>query len=289
VIRTLLQPLRTIYDRALFHVGRRVRNRHVLAAVRRHAPLGGRVLDAGCGGGSLALAVARRHRRLEVEGIEMAPDKVAAGQAAGRKLKLENLRFEVGDITRIDRPARYDLAVSVDVLEHVLDDRAALRALAECLRPAGLLILHVPRAAPRRFFSILDDHHQEDHVRDGYDPQALAGQLREAGFAEVEVRHTFGAAGELAWELMQLTRRGRPSRARELAAIVLSPLLALLCELDFRLGAGERGNGLLVLARRPPDGARSNAARADVTRPHAAPPDAARPPRNVAQHSAIVH
>ena len=44
------------------------------------------MLDAGCGGGSLALAVARRHPRLEVEGVEMAPDKVAAGQAAGRKL-----------------------------------------------------------------------------------------------------------------------------------------------------------------------------------------------------------
>jgi SAM-dependent methyltransferase len=197
--------------------------------------------------------VARRHPRLEVEGIEMAPDKVAAGQAAGRQLKLDNLRIDVGDITRIDRPGRYDLAVSVDVLEHVPDDQAALKALAECLRPSGLLILHVPRAAPRRFFAVLDEHHQEDHVRDGYEPKALAGQMRAAGFAEVEIRHTFGAAGELAWEIMQLARRGQPSRTRELAAVILSPLLLLLCELDVRLGAGEEGNGLLVLARRLPE------------------------------------
>jgi SAM-dependent methyltransferase len=247
----VIDHLRSLYNGALFHVGQRVRSRHVLAAVERLVPASGRVLDAGAGGGGFSLAVARRHPALEVEGIELDPRKVAAGEAAARRLGLANLRFAAGDITRLGRPERYDLAFSVDVLEHVEDDAAAFRSLAESLRPGGVLVLHVPRDHPRRFFRALDDHHQDDHVRDGYAPAALAAALRAAGFEDVSIRHTFGTAGELAWEVMQLVRRGRPSRPRELAGVALSPLLALLCELDFRLGGGARGNGLLVEARRP--------------------------------------
>jgi hypothetical protein len=65
----------------------------------------------------------------------------------------------------------------------------------------------------------------------------------------VSVQRTFGPAGELAWEMMHLARRS-PSRAREIAGALFSPLAALLCELDYVLGAGARGNGILVLARR---------------------------------------
>lgn len=247
----LIHVLRSIKNRALFHVGRRIRSRHVLARVRRHAPAGGRVLDAGAGGGSTTLAIAERFPHLEIEGLEIDSDKVAACETERRALGLSNARFEVGDITRIDRPERYDLIVSVDVLEHVADDAAAFRSLLEALRPGGLVLLHVPRANPRRFFAALRDHHQDDHVRDGYEPSQLSGALTAAGFEEVAIDRTFGASGELAWELARLVRSGQPSRFREAIGVLLSPLLLLLCELDFWLGGGREGNGLLVRARRP--------------------------------------
>jgi SAM-dependent methyltransferase len=247
----VIQALRSIYNNALFHVGHRIRSRHVLAQVARHAPDAGRVLDAGSGNGSYSLVIARRFPRLEVEGIEIEPSKVEACTAVARSQGLDNAHFAVGDITRIGRVGRYGLLVSVDVLEHVPDDGAAFRSIAAALAPGGVALLHVPRERPRRFFAALEDHHQDDHVRDGYEPQALAASLREAGFAEVTVRQTFGAAGELAWEVMQLLRRGNPSRARELLGVALSPLLSLLCEIDFRLDGGSKGNGLLVIARRP--------------------------------------
>jgi 2-polyprenyl-3-methyl-5-hydroxy-6-metoxy-1,4-benzoquinol methylase len=247
----LIQVLRSIKNRALFHVGRRIRSRHVLAQVRRHAPAGGRVLDAGAGGGAYTMAMARRFSHLEIEGVELDPDKVAACEAERRAEGLANARFEVGDITRIGRPDRYDLIVSVDVLEHVEDDAAAFRSLLEAMRPGGLLLLHVPRANPRRFLRVFEEHHQDDHVREGYEPGQLAEALVAAGFDEVIVDRTFGTSGELAWEVMHLVRRGRPSRLWESIGILVSPLLVLLCELDFWLGGGKEGNGLLVRARRP--------------------------------------
>jgi SAM-dependent methyltransferase len=248
----LAQPLRHLYNRCLFHVGRRIRNRHVLAAIDAWGPAGGRVLDAGCGSGDLALALARRRPHLDIEGVELEPAKAAAGERRARDLGVPNLKLRAGDITRIDRSQHYDLAMSVDVLEHVPDDAAALQALARALRPGGLLILHTPRSVPRRFLARFDHHHQEDHVRDGYEAADLSSRLVSAGFSDIRIRHTFGPAGEIAWEIMQLVRGEPPSRARELAGVVLSPLLLLLCELDFRLGGGRKGNGLLVIARRAP-------------------------------------
>ncbi len=248
----LTTPFRALYNRSLFHVGRRVRTRHVLAAVRASAPKSGRILDAGCGNGELTFLLARRYPHLEVEGLELEPEKVARGEASARRLGLRNLRFRAGDVTRIDRRGHYDLVLSVDVLEHVKDDEAAIGLLADCLRPGGLLVLHTPRSSPRRFFAAFHDHHQADHVRDGYEPEMLANRLGAAGFDPITVRRTFGAPGELAWEIMHWIHRDPKTRARDLAGVALSPLLLLLCELDYRLGGGAKGNGLLVLARRAP-------------------------------------
>jgi len=226
-----------------------------MAAVTRHAPPAGRILDAGSGGGRLALAVAAGNPELRVDGIELAAEKVTQSEAAAVARGLRNVRFTVGDLTAIGRDGEYDLIYSVDVLEHVPDDGAAMRSIAAALRPGGIALIHVPRAHPRRFFTVLEDHHQDDHVRDGYEPAELAARLTAAGLAEVSIGRTFGPAGELAWELAELLRQGNPSRGRELAGVVLSPFLALLCELDFRLGGGPEGNGLLVVARRPAAGA----------------------------------
>ena len=250
----MLNPLRNLYQGALFHVGQRVRSRHLLAAVARHAPASGRILDAGSGGGLLALAVAAGHPALRVDGIELASEKVTQCEAEAAARGLRNVRFAVGDLTAIGRPGEYDLIYSVDVLEHVPDDETAMRSIAAALRPGGIALIHVPRAHPRRFFAALEDHHQDDHVRDGYEPSELASRLRAAGLAEVSIGRTFGPAGELAWELAQVLRQGRPSRLRELVHVALSPVLAVLCELDYRLGGGGEGNGLLVVARRPAAG-----------------------------------
>ena len=55
----------------------------------------------------------------------------------------ERLRF--GDVTALPfATASFDAALSLDVLEHVPDYRAALREFARVLRPGGLCVLSVP-------------------------------------------------------------------------------------------------------------------------------------------------
>ena len=94
------------------------------------------------------------------------------------------------DITRIELPdGSFDVVYCSHVLEHVPDDRAALRELHRVLRPGGWAILLVPITAERTIEdpSVLDPlarlktFGQRDHVR-RYGPD-FVDRLREAGFA----------------------------------------------------------------------------------------------------------
>jgi len=77
----------------------------------------------------------------------------------------------------------YDTVVCSNVLEHIEDDAGALEAWARRLRPGGWLLLSVPAHQSR--YSAADE--LVGHYR-RYDPEPMAALLRQAGFAEVELR-----------------------------------------------------------------------------------------------------
>jgi len=99
------------------------------------------------------------------------------------------------DITAIPEPdASFDVVICNHVLEHIADDRTAMRELRRVLRPGGLAVLQHPvEDRPDSFedASVVDPAErlrvfgQEDHVRIyGWD---ILDRLREAGFVDVSV------------------------------------------------------------------------------------------------------
>jgi ubiquinone/menaquinone biosynthesis C-methylase UbiE len=99
-------------------------------------PGGRRILDAGCGTGTMVIHL-RRYGA--VFGVDM--DLEAAHYCLEREVRTV-AQGKVGELPFAD--ATFDLVTMLDVLEHIPDEASALTDAARVLRPGGLLLLAVP-------------------------------------------------------------------------------------------------------------------------------------------------
>ena len=105
-------------------------------------PLDGKTaLDVGCGAGLLAEPLARLGAK--VTGIDAAPELIAVARdhAAAQGLEID---YRAGDVQQL--AGQFDLVTSMEVIEHVAEPGAFLKALAARLAPGGLLVLSTPNA-----------------------------------------------------------------------------------------------------------------------------------------------
>lgn len=118
--------------------------RGIAADVAAVAPHGARVLEVGCGPGTLSIRLAREHG-LDVTGVDLDPAMIRraranaarAGDGYGRSPS-----FLIGDVASLAFPdASFDLAVSTLSMHHWADPRAGLTEIGRVLRPGGRALL----------------------------------------------------------------------------------------------------------------------------------------------------
>ena len=96
------------------------------------------VLDLGCAGGFMAEALDEKGAK--VTGIDPAADSVAAAQTHAAQ-EGRDIRYSVGVGEELPYPdAHFDIAVCVDVLEHVQDLDKVLSEIARVLKPGGVFL-----------------------------------------------------------------------------------------------------------------------------------------------------
>jgi 2-polyprenyl-6-hydroxyphenyl methylase/3-demethylubiquinone-9 3-methyltransferase len=149
---------------------------------------GKRVLDIGCGGGILTEAMAARGA--EVTGIDMTAKllKVAELHALESGAQVD-YRLTSAEALATQEPGRYDVVTCLEMLEHVPDPRAVVRACADLARPGGWIFFSTINRNPKSFlFAIVGaeyvlrllprgTHEYAKFIR----PSELAGFCREAG------------------------------------------------------------------------------------------------------------
>jgi SAM-dependent methyltransferase len=134
VDQRLLQTLLDMDERHWWARGRR----QIIRAELDQLPLpsDAQILDAGCGSGRTLQELADYGT---VAGLELSPD--AAEVARGRGLG----EVQVGRVEELPWPSdNFDLITCLDVIEHVPDDRVALRELRRVSKPGGWLLVTVP-------------------------------------------------------------------------------------------------------------------------------------------------
>jgi ubiquinone/menaquinone biosynthesis C-methylase UbiE len=161
--------------------------------------LGPNPLEVGAGTGAYAAEWAAPDLQLTV--TEADPTRVAALQR----------RFENHPHVRVRKlilPTedykRHSAVVAINVLEHIEDDRAALRSMTQMVRPGGNVALFVPAfpLAMSRF------DRQVGHFR-RYRRQEVQALLRQAGL-DPQVVHYVNAPGLIAWFLLMRLGRSHP-------------------------------------------------------------------------------
>jgi SAM-dependent methyltransferase len=201
--------------------------------VRRHARQGDRVLDFGAGTGRFAGALAPAG--FAVTCIE--PDKTLRARIVARGL------VAYGDLSAV-APSSIDYAYTLNVLEHIEDDGAALRALRERLRPGGRLLVYVP--AFQVLYSAMDA--RVGHLR-RYRLRDLARRAGDAGLGVEAAAYcdSLGFLATLAFKAVG-NRDGRIDKR----GLVLFDRFAFPASLILDRVAGRLvGKNLWLLARRP--------------------------------------
>ncbi|MGB5622469.1 MAG: class I SAM-dependent methyltransferase [Gammaproteobacteria bacterium] len=140
-------------------------NRFLVDLVTRHREGSGPALDFGAGSGTFAALL--RDRGLPVRCLE--PDEHLQGLITSQGLDV------VGDAAAI-ADGSIDYVYSLNVLEHIEDDRAALAQICRILRPGGRLLLYVP--AFQILYSSMDE--RVGHFR-RYRRRPLSDLVRETG------------------------------------------------------------------------------------------------------------
>jgi ubiquinone/menaquinone biosynthesis C-methylase UbiE len=110
---------------------------------------GMKVLDVGSGAGDVALLLADRVGPSgRVIGIDVGPAMVDLARTRVEALGLENVSFQVGDITGIELDDDFDAVVGRFVLIHLPEPVATLRSLLQHLRPGGIVAFQDSDATP---------------------------------------------------------------------------------------------------------------------------------------------
>ena len=109
--------------------------------LRQLIPQGARVLDIGCGTGSLTIA-ATKGLGADILGIEPDPQRAELARSRGLDVVCGNVDR---DLLRERGP--FDVIILADVLEHLAEPSQLLEELAHVLTPGGKILASIPNVA----------------------------------------------------------------------------------------------------------------------------------------------
>ncbi|PIN90886.1 hypothetical protein COU60_00900 [Candidatus Pacearchaeota archaeon CG10_big_fil_rev_8_21_14_0_10_34_76] len=108
-----------------------------LNKILQMAPKGAKILDLGSGAGQVANFLSTKG--YVVTGVDISPLFVREAN------KAKKAKFRVMDVTHLDFPKNsFDVVISAETIEHVLEPRKMLFEINKVLRPRGLLFLRYP-------------------------------------------------------------------------------------------------------------------------------------------------
>ena len=160
-----------------------------------------RVLDFGCGPGTISVGLAKAIQPGELHGVDMDEPTIEIARAVAQSQRQENAIFHVGEVTNLSfEDGFFDVAHCHNVLMHVPDTHAVLTEVKRVLKPGGIISCremisessfnHPNFGVLRKAWDMFEDllAADEGHPQMGKD---MKGHLVEAGFESIWMRGSF--------------------------------------------------------------------------------------------------
>lgn len=182
-----------------------LRSWHVRREVKKwaaSAPKNATILDAGSGFGQYDFFLSSLNPNWKIRGVDVKEEQIADCNAFFKRIGRQNVTFGYADLTQFTQPGAYNLVLSVDVMEHILEDVQVFKNFYTSLQPGGMVLISTPSDQGG---SDVHDHEEEsfieEHVRDGYNINEIQEKLKLAGFSRAEARYQYGKPGQFSWRL----------------------------------------------------------------------------------------
>jgi len=160
------------------------------------------IYDAGSGFGQYTFFMSKKLTPCNIFAGDVKEDWINECKNFFESKKIDNVRFGVEDLTKIEHTEKFDMILSVDVMEHIEDDKLVFKNFYNALKKDGYLLINTPS-----IYGGSDVHDDKDesfigeHARDGYSPEDLRNKLLPLGFKIENIKFTYGFWGDKAWRL----------------------------------------------------------------------------------------
>src|ERR1035437_7648189 len=179
-----------------WHIHKEIRN------WANSAPAVTSILDAGAGYGQYSYYLSGMNPNWKIFAVDVKQEQVDDCNSFYKAIDRKNVLFELADLTKFRKDNTFDLALSVDVMEHILEDVLVFQNICASLKPGGMLLISTP--SDQGGSDVQGEGETsfiEEHVRDGYNINAIEMKLKSAGFSRVEARYSYGSPGKISWRL----------------------------------------------------------------------------------------
>ena len=237
-----------------------LRTWHIKKALRKlrpELPDNAEILDAGSGLGQHIWRMTRMNRNWKITGVDIDKSQTDDCTEFFRKTGFsDRITFRVADLTVFNEPDKYNLILSVDVMEHISDDESVFRNFCSSLSEKGILLISTPSDKGGSGVHGRDERSFiGEHVRNGYSIPEISQKLTAAGFSNTEAKYTYGIPGNISWLLsmkypVQLLNRSSVFAIfLPLYYLIILPVALILNIIDLRLNH-KTGTGLIVTSRK---------------------------------------
>lgn len=150
------------------------------------------VAEVGCGHGLITFMLSSHCK--SITGFDVDTKAINYAESLNLIFNFQNVKFQNYDGKFSDVKTTFDIAISMDVIEHVKNPVEYLKEVYKILKTGGVLLLGTPNGMIANKNKCIVKTHSKFHIME-YTPNELASFLQNAGFRTVEFYTNKNVAG----------------------------------------------------------------------------------------------